>query len=280
MQATRLPAAFGVEIRGVDTSAAQPPEAAAELRDLLTRHQLLVFRTQSLDAEAQVRFASALGEVVDEGGDGKRHVFVSNTRVDAVLKRGRPLLFHSDNVFTPAPLAAVGLYAQRVEGATAPTRFANAQRAQENLPADLRERLAHAHALHLSAFTGGWRRYRDAEVESHHPRAQHPILRVNPRSGRPVLFVSEQQTDRILDWEAAESEAMLSELFSHLYAADNLYSHTWEEGDLCLWDNIALQHGRPELPAGRERTLRRVAIAEAGTRDETAWAKISRRAKT
>ena len=248
MQAIRLPAAFGVEIRGVEASAPQPPGVAAELRELLARHHLLVFRTQSLDAEAQIRFASMVGEVVDESGDGTRHVFVSNVRDDAVLTRGRPLLFHSDNVFTPAPLSAVGLYAQRVEGETAPTHFANAQRAQENLPADLRERLAHARALHLS--------------------------------GSPVLFVSEQQTDRILDWEPEASETMLGELFTHLYAEDNLYSHAWEEGDLCLWDNIALQHGRPELPAGHERTLRRVAIAEAGARDETPWADISRRAKT
>lgn len=280
MQAIRLPAAFGVEIRDVEASAPQPPGVAAELRDLLARHQLLVFRAQSLDAEAQIRFVSALGEVVDEGGDGKRHVFVSNARDDAVLTRGRPLLFHSDNVFTPAPLSAVSLYAQRVEGETAPTRFANAQRAEAGLPAGLRERLADARALHLSGFTGGWRRYRDAEVEPHHPRARHPVLRGNPRSGRPVLFVSEQQTDRILDWEPEESEATLNELFTRLYAEDNLYSHPWEEGDLCLWDNIALQHGRPELPEDRERTLRRVAVAEAGARDETPWADVSRRAGT
>ena len=280
MQTIRLPAAFGVEIRGLDTSAPQSPATSAKLRELMARHHLLVFRAQSLNAEAQIRFASEFGEVVDEAGDGKRHVFVSNTRDDAVLTRGRPLLFHSDNVFTPAPLAAVGLYADRIEGSTAPTRFANAQLAQEGLNTELRERLAHAHALHLSAFTGGWHRYRDADTEPHHPRARHPVLRTNPRNGRRVIFVSEQQTDRILDWEPEASEATLGELFQRLYAEGNLYSHAWKAGDLCLWDNIALQHGRPELPPDRERTLRRVAIAESGTHDETPWAEVSRRAGT
>ena len=280
MEVIRLPTTFGVEIRGLDMNTPQPPGVAAALRKLLAHHQLLIFRAQTLDAEAQIRLASLMGEVVDEGGDGKRHVFVSNTRDDGVLQRGRPLLFHADNIFTRAPLSAISLYAQRVAGETTPTNFASAQRAADGLPEKLRARLADARALHLSGFTGGWQRYRDADVEPHHPRADHPVLRENPRNGRRVVFVNEQQTDRILDWETEESEAMLNELFSRLYAADNLYSHAWEEGDLCVWDNIALQHGRPELPNGGERTLRRAVAAEEGVRDETPWAAVSRRART
>ena len=69
------------------------------------------------------------GEVVDEGGNGLRHVFVSNAREDGVLLLGKQLVFHSDNVFTPEPLNVVSLYGERVVDDTAPTRFANTVRA-------------------------------------------------------------------------------------------------------------------------------------------------------
>ena len=56
-----------------------------------------------------------------------------------------------------------------------------------------------------------------------------------------------------------ESEALLEELFQHLYRPENVVEHHWRERDLVIWDNIALQHGRDEIgPSGRR--LRRVTV--------------------
>ena len=52
-----------------------------------------------------MRDGAIFGEPVDEGGDEKGYVFISNARDDGVLGEGRPLSFHSDNMFTPDPLA-------------------------------------------------------------------------------------------------------------------------------------------------------------------------------
>ena len=43
-----------------------------------------------------------------------------------------------------------------------------------------------------------------------------------------------------------------------MYAPDNVYEHTWQVGDLLVWDNLALQHARDAVN-GR-RTLRRVPV--------------------
>ena len=39
------------------------------------------------------------------------------------------------------------------------------------------------------------------------------------------------------------SEALLRELFGCLYSPANVFEHRWEDGDLVIGDNIALQHG-------------------------------------
>ena len=37
-----------------------------------------------------------------------------------------------------------------------------------------------------------------------------------------------------------------------------MYEHHWRNGDLVIWDNVALQHARPPIADGTRRTLRRV----------------------
>ncbi|HEV8299158.1 MAG TPA: TauD/TfdA family dioxygenase [Acidimicrobiales bacterium] len=279
MRAVSLGEHVGSEVVSIDLRAPVDDDAQDRLRDELASRHLLLFREQDITAEQQVRLLSVFGEVVDEAGDGTRNSFVSNTREDGVLAEGKPLVFHADNMFTPQPLSTVSLYGLRVSGPTAPTRFANAERACAALTDEQRDELADARVLNLSGFAGGWYRYRDAEVEPHHPRAVHPVIAANPRSGNAALRVSEQQSDRILDWPPARSEAMLQHLFGLLYAEDNVYEHDWRTGDLVVWDNLALQHGRDALPASVERTLRRVSAVDARADEQAAWTLVSRAAE-
>ena len=272
LSATPLSTHIGARVEGVDLRHLLTEQQIAQLRDLLAARHLLVFPGQDISPDQQVAFMSIFGEVVDEGGDGKRYVFVSNERADGVLRQGRGLLFHSDNGFTPEPLNVNALYGLVVDEPTAPTRFASAARAATLLPPELRDELRGARALNLSGFAGGWYRYRDCDHAPHHPRAVHPVLYFNERTGAEVLFVSEQQTDRIVDWDRRHSEETLQDLFALLYTSDNIYDHEWRQGDLVVWDNIALQHGRPPLPAaGGERTLRRCAAVDRNSARQRAW---------
>ena len=270
---------IGVEVRGIPATSFGDPALATTLGALLGRHHLLLFRERDLAVADQIAIMGQFGEVVDEGGNGLRHVFVSNAREDGVLTLGKRLVFHSDNVFTPDPLHVVSLYGLRVIDDTAPTRFANTVRACSLLGESMADELAAARALNLSGFAGGWYRYRDAEVEPHHPRAVHPVITHDTWSGEAALMVSEQQTDRILDWPADVSEDTLQALFALLYQPDNVYEHQWREGDLVIWDNLALQHGRPELIRDGERTLRRVSAVKSNATDQHAWTTVSQAAE-
>ena len=43
----------------------------------------------------------------------------------------------------------------------------------------------------------------------------------------------------------------------HLYRGEGIYEHDWRKHDLVAWDNIAIQHARPNVTLeGPERTLR------------------------
>jgi taurine dioxygenase len=278
----------GVEVRGLDLRRPIDDATADALRALLAERHLLVLRDQDLTADDQVRVLALFGEPVDESGAGVGHTFVSNAREDGVLADGRPLVLHADNMFTPEPLHVISLYGQRIDGPTAPTLFADvdADRVLAALsdggalePATAAEVRA-ARVLNLSGFAGGSNRYRDAEVAPQHPRAEHPAVAVNPRTGRAALRVSEQQTDRLIDWDPERSEAVLGALFAAISAPGNVVEHHWRTGDLVIWDNRALQHGRPPLPGPDERTLRRVAVVDDRADEQISWTPVSLAAET
>ena len=84
----------------------------------------------------------------------------------------------------------------------------------------------------------------------------------HPTTGQELLSVNEMQTDRIIGLDEPESEETLEALWALLYAPENTYSHQWRVGDLVVWDNIAVQHGRPAPPRHEPRTMRRVTMAE------------------
>jgi taurine dioxygenase len=88
-----------------------------------------------------------------------------------------------------------------------------------------------------------------------------PIAHRHPRTGRPLLYVTQGMTREILELPSEESEDLLEELFDHLYRPGHLYEHEWREHDLIVWDNLAIQHARPNVELdGPVRTLRKIGL--------------------
>jgi alpha-ketoglutarate-dependent taurine dioxygenase len=71
--------------------------------------------------------------------------------------------------------------------------------------------------------------------------------------------VCEQCTLEVCDLSAAESEDLLEVLFAAIYAPEYTLEHDWRQGDLVIWDNLAVQHGRADVTTeGPARTLRKI----------------------
>ena len=113
-------------------------------------------------------------------------------------------------------------------------------------------------------FTGGDKRYFEETASAEAPRATQLVLYQDPVSGKTSLVVDSLFFDKFVGWERDVSEALRAELHAYLYDPVNLYRHEWQVGDLVIWNNVALQHARPELPPTGERTHRRVGNLQDG----------------
>jgi taurine dioxygenase len=258
MESSPCSPALGVEIRGIDAAA---PLTGGDRRELLARydeHHLLLLRDQHLDGDAQVRFVSTFGPLVRErSGD---YGYVSNVRPDGVVREGA-LLFHSDFAFASEPLLGLSLLAIDVPSDGAPTLFANAVRAVDLLPAALRAQLERLRIRNQFDFRlPSDRRYRHEDIAPGSPVTEHPAIGVHPRTGVPVLNINEMHTERVVGMSRDASDALLADVFAVLYDPANTYEHRWSPGDLIVWDNVALHHGRRAIPVHEPRTLQRVAL--------------------
>jgi taurine dioxygenase len=255
MKIVPLSPVLGSEAQDLDVSRELSDEVAEELRRAYTETHLVLVRGQSLSRDELFRYVSTYWKPsVTEGGVP---AWTAISNVDERDGSGRGiLLFHQDEAFTKDPAMGLSLYANDVSETSSPTSFVSTIRAREQLPDDLRGKLKDAQARQIIDVhcIDGDSTYRIKESElgpdapsERYPRYDHPVFYPLGSTGSTVLFVSEHQTSHILGVPLDESERILEQCFAILYSEDNTYVHRWQRGDVIVWDNIAIQHGRPNV---------------------------------
>ena len=268
LQLRELTPAFGTEITGLDPQVALSDEATqAQLRDLFDSRGVLVFRDLDVDQTQQadiIRMLIGLGPLAPgespTGRDGGAPFYVSNKEENGGAPYGR-LLFHSDMMWSEHTFRVLSLYGIEVEQPASPTLFASATHAWSTLPDDLRAEVDQRSVIQGHDEAGRAADDPNVLVSKFEdlPTRTTPVAYPHPRTGDTVLYVSQQMTQEIDGMERDESEALLERLFAHLYRDEALYEHDWRTHDLVAWDNIAVQHARPNVTLeGPVRTLRKV----------------------
>lgn len=242
---------FGIEARLVFRSSASDADRA-ELAALYLRDGLLVARDLNLTMDEQRELCGAFGPVPDSPYE---NFYVSNTRADGFLGT-KELQWHNDVPYLPSPYLVAALHAVDVDPDAASTRFVSGYRAYDSLPDGLKARVEGMKALQVRQRTSE-RANRLDDLEAGDLCTVHPVVCRQAGTGRPYLFVNENMTACIIGLTAGDSDALLEELFSYLYAQDSIYDHVWKPGDLVIWDNLSVQHARGRAGAGA-RTLQRV----------------------
>jgi alpha-ketoglutarate-dependent taurine dioxygenase len=270
MKTTPLDAPFGALLH-LETDAALREDGRDELRRLFTQHGLLVVREGRLPADRQIELLSALGRVEPDLQGRPMQMEVTNQHAQSTAPDGE-LVFHFDYAYDPMPIPAISMYGLVIaEGAT-PTLFASSATVLERLPPPLVDMLRSREAAH-ACFLNRPDRPGERSIEPEpviargeagwgpdHYWAHHPVIGRNP-AGVETLFVCLQHTDRILGMPREESDAILAELYAALYDPAHVYEHAWRRDDLVLWDNLSVQHARPE-PNDLPRTLRRFHVSD------------------
>jgi taurine dioxygenase len=264
---TPVSPALGIEVGGVDLALPLDDATFARIRAAWYEGLILLFRNQSLDEAQQAAFAARFGPlagVLNKHGGSGTHPgvmyisnIVENGRLIGALPDGE-MYFHSDQCYVEKPAMATMLYAMEIPARGGNTLFANMYRAYETLPDALKARLDGKVAVNVYDYAGSATTRGAAAADA--PRYAHPVFRTHPETGRKALYVNRLMTTAIEGLDAAESDAVLAQLFDHAEAPGNVYEHVWRPGDLILWDNRCTLHARTDFDASERRKLRRVVV--------------------
>ena len=122
-----------------------------KLLDTWHEHLVILLRNQTLDEDAQVRFAETFGapaKTTSGRAFSVRHpsvMLISNIREDGKPIGALPdgeMHFHTDQCHQPVPAKATVLYAIEIPSEGGNTLFSNAYTAYETLPENIKQRLA------------------------------------------------------------------------------------------------------------------------------------------
>jgi taurine dioxygenase len=242
---------FGRELR-IGLADGLSPAGREDARRQFLEDGLLLIEGLNLTMEQQQEFCRTFGPIPESPYE---NFYVSNRRADGFLGT-KELQWHNDVPYLPSPYLVAALHAVDVDPDATSTKFVSGVRAYASLPQSLKDRLVGLNALQVRQRRSE-RRNRLSDLKPGDLCTVHPVVRHHQDTGRPYLFVNENMTACIIGMPEQESDSLLAELFSYLYADEAVYEHQWRPGDLVVWDNMALQHARGSVGEGA-RTLQRV----------------------
>jgi taurine dioxygenase len=191
---------------------------------------------------------------------GYPEVFVIHAHRDSKIANGE--FWHSDVSCDEEPPLGTMLQIHVLPDIGGDTMFANMYAAYDALSAPIRQMVTGLTAVHESEhiYRG---RYADRGMDDRgkvYPSAVHPVVRTHPETGRKAIYVNRTFTTRIVELNAAESDAVLTLLFDHCEHVDFQIRFRWQQNDVAFWDNRCVMHRAIWDYWPNERKGRRVTI--------------------
>lgn len=259
MIVTPLTGTCGAEISDFSLSSECSKSELAEIRELLLRYGVLVFRNQaSLTREQHIAFGSRFGELEcspkGEAADPEVIRLVHNAESPPTEN-----IWHSDMSFRSQPPLGSILRVMKLPPKGGDTVFVDMRVVWEGLPSGIRDLLYFSSALHdiaKHANPDEATRLREAC-----PVTAHPIVRVHPESGDEILFVNQAYTSQISGLSSEDSSTLLQFLFQRVTIPEYQCRVRWAEGTVVFWDNRAMQHYAVGDYMPAERIMERITIS-------------------
>jgi alpha-ketoglutarate-dependent taurine dioxygenase len=237
VDATALTPTIGSEV-SIDADTLLSGRVADELRDLLVERGVLVVRGIDFDDEQLRAFAQTMGEL--RMGTIYEQENAGMLKVVHILGT---FFWHVDGTYTGLPPFATVLAPRALSPEGGDTEFANTYAAFEALPPEEQAYLETLQVVHTMK-AGQDRATPDATLEQIENylkyRATQPLV-WHHRSGRKSLVVGETAS-HIVGMHPAPSAELIERLQAHITQRQFVYHHTWQMGDIVMWDNTGTMH--------------------------------------
>ncbi len=267
-RATPMTAAIGAEIEGIDLKAPLADAVQEELRLALYHFQVIAFRDQFLDDEAQLALARVFGEpevhpIKKALGHPEVLADIVDTE-DSVPDRDG---WHTDVTYQARPPSAAVLRCEETPEAGGDTLWANMQLAYQKLSEPMKTLIGGLTGHHATdgGFVDYLRRHLQEEVadkvmEIVGDGAHHPLVRTHPVTGEKSLFVDASYLSKIDGLPEEEGKFLLEFLASRVEDVSIQCRFRWTKGAVVVWDERSTQHSGSADHRGRRRVLRRCTI--------------------
>ena len=215
-----------------------------QIRDVLGKRGLLLFRRANLDDSQQVDFARTLGDLTNTGEDHIYKVTLDKSVTKTADYLLGTFLWHIDGTTDEIPSRASLLSARHLSEEGGQTEWANTYAAYEDLPDDEKEAIEGLRVVHSAETIERKARpdFTEEDVEDWRTRAvrSHPLV-WNHASGRRSLVLG-ATASHVEGMDPDESRALLDRLLDHATQRQYVYQHEWQVGDLVIWDNTGTMH--------------------------------------
>ena len=265
-----LSSSFGAEVSGIDLSKDISAMDQMVIRELWAKHQLLLFRGQSLGEEDLVRTSRYIGDL--EIHIRREYLSEENPEillVSNIKKDGRPVGilsdtevgWHYDQIYLPRPAVGSMLMAVKLPSSGGQTSFADMTAAFEALSDEIKAKINGTKAVQsYESFNAQFSVATNKTQKKLSPDIEQPLVRTHPISGRKALYICPGMTTQIVGMDAHESAEMLDYLFDFSVRPKFVYTHNWQMGDVLLWDNASTMHRREPFDGNYERLMKRTTI--------------------
>lgn len=270
LETTPLADSFGVVVRNFNLTDVSREADYPALRELFEEHSALLFPGQNLSSRDHMRLAEMFGPVEDRKKDERKPgetaevSLVSNEAEDGVtgemdlhtlnLKANQQ--WHIDSTFMPVPALCNILTAKTVTTSGGQTELASSRAAWAAMPENLKAQIR-GHILGHN-----YRRSRERvsmelanlPLFNKWPAQRWPAVWTNPVNGREALYIASHVFE-VEGMAPAEGNALIDELIEFCTQPQFVYSHTWNVGDVLMWDQRAVLHRGMPWPYDQPRTL-------------------------
>jgi taurine dioxygenase len=244
----------GVELTGFE-AAKLDRDVVPFMRELLGDYGVVIMPDQTIDDDTFLAFLRGFGDLAFTAGEKALAGYPDLNIISNVGRTSPPKsTFHVDTSYVSIPPAYTALRAVQIPAEGGETVFTNQYRAFDTLPRRVRTWLAGRTVRHI--VTGL------TLDDNEQTEADHPSFRVHPLTGKTALYLSTpQRCVSVSGMDQMQSRETVEMLFKHSTRADNIYQHTWAQGDLVIWDNGCVMHKADHSAVTGARVMHRGMVA-------------------